>query len=152
MHVYTRWLVRRDMDDVVAIESESSPYPATHDEILALLRERNIIGMVAESSYRVAGYCVYEVSPERITLLQLAVAQHTRRKGVGTVLLEKLKRKIDASETRFSLDVNVRETNLPGQLWLRNRGLRGVCVNRRYFADSGEDAFLMRYTKESSRE
>jgi [ribosomal protein S18]-alanine N-acetyltransferase len=45
--------------------------------------------------------------------------------------------------TRISLEV--REANLPAQLFFRAQGFKAVRVLRAFYDDSGEDAFLMQY-------
>ena len=47
-----RWLIRRDMDDVLAIERASFQFPWTEEEFLCCLRQRNCIGTVAELDHR----------------------------------------------------------------------------------------------------
>ena len=42
----TRWLVRRDMDQVLEIERLSFPHPWSEEEFLAALRQGNCIGRV----------------------------------------------------------------------------------------------------------
>ena len=49
-----RWLIRRDMDDVLAIERASFQFPWTEEEFLCCLRQRNCIGTVAELDHRIA--------------------------------------------------------------------------------------------------
>ena len=39
-----RWLIRRDMDEVLSIEQGSFEYPWTEEEFLCCLRQRNCIG------------------------------------------------------------------------------------------------------------
>ena len=46
-------------------------------------------------------------------------------------------------ETRITLEV--RETNLPAQLFFKSAGFRAVTVLRAYYEDSPEDAYLMQY-------
>ena len=50
-----------------------------------------------------------------------------------------------SSHRRTRITLEVRETNLPAQLFFRTQGFRAVRVLRSYYEDSGEDAFLMQY-------
>ncbi len=45
-----RWLIRRDMDEVLEIERRSYQFPWDESEFLTCLREPNTIGAVYESS------------------------------------------------------------------------------------------------------
>ena len=47
-----RWLIRRDMPEVMEIENRSFEFPWVEDEFLACLRQRNCIGTGYESSQR----------------------------------------------------------------------------------------------------
>ena len=46
--VHIRWMIRRDMPEVLQIEQESFEFPWTEEDFLRCLRQRNCIGMVAE--------------------------------------------------------------------------------------------------------
>ena len=61
--VHIRWLIRRDMDAVLEIESASFEFPWTEDEFINCLRQRDCIGMVAEYAEQVVGFMVYELQP-----------------------------------------------------------------------------------------
>ena len=41
--------------------------------------------------------------------------------------------------------LEVRETNLPAQLFFRAHGFRAVSVLRDFYEDTAEDAYLMQY-------
>ncbi len=45
--VQIRWMIRRDMAEVLRIERESFEYHWTEEDFLCCLRQRNCIGMVA---------------------------------------------------------------------------------------------------------
>ena len=49
------------------------------------------------------------------------------------------------SHRRTRSTLEVRETNLPAQLFFRAQGFQAVRVLRDFYEDSGEDAFLMQY-------
>ena len=42
--VHIRWMIRRDMPEVLAIEHASFEYPWCEEEFLRVLRQRNCIG------------------------------------------------------------------------------------------------------------
>jgi ribosomal-protein-alanine N-acetyltransferase len=47
--------------------------------------------------------------------------------------------------------VEVRETNLPAQLFFRALGFRATIVLRNFFDDSAEDAYVMQYSCRQAR-
>ena len=47
-NAHIRWMIRRDMPDVLGIESNCFEFSWTEDDFIRCLRQRNCIGMVAE--------------------------------------------------------------------------------------------------------
>ena len=144
VRVHIRWMIRRDMPEVLAIEAESFEFPWLEEDFIRCLRQRNCIGMVAEHDDRVVGFMIYELNKTRIQVLNFAAAADYRRRGVGTQMVAKLVGKLSAQRrTRVALEV--RETNLPAQLFFRANGFRAVSVLRGYYDDTPEDAYVMQY-------
>jgi len=44
--VHIRWMIRRDMPEVLDIESGSFEFPWSEEDFIRCLRQRNCIGMV----------------------------------------------------------------------------------------------------------
>ena len=149
--VHIRWLIRRDMPSVLEIESASFEFPWTEDEFINSLRQRDCIGMVAEYAERVVGFMIYELQPTSIHVLSFEVDPEFRRKSVGTSLIQKLISKL-AYQRRNRIQLEVRETNLSAQLFLKHLGFRATGVLRSFYEDSTEDAFLMQYRGEAGWE
>ena len=57
--VHIRWMIRRDMPEVLAIEGQSFEFPWSEEDFLRCLRQRKCIGMVAEQHERVIGFMIY---------------------------------------------------------------------------------------------
>lgn len=144
VRVHIRWMIRRDMSEVMSAERASFDHPWTEDDFLQCLRQRNCIGMVAEVGDRVVGFMIYELHKNRLHLLNFAVAPAHRRTGIGAQMVAKLIGKL-SSHRRSRISLAVRERNLPAQLFFRSLDFRASRVLRNYYEDSGEDAFLMEY-------
>ncbi len=144
VRVHIRWMIRRDMTEVLATEVESFEFPWLEEDFIRCLRQRNCIGMVAEHEDRIVGFMIYELHKTRIHVLNFAVAPQYRRRGVGSQMLAKLAAKLSA-QRRSRVVLEVRETNLAAQLFFRENGFRAVSVLRSYYADSPEDAYLMQF-------
>ena len=144
LKIQIRWLIRRDMHDVLTIERACSDHPWTEEDFLSCLRQRNCIGMVAEQGERVVGFMIYELHKAKLHILNFAVHPQYRRGGVGAQMVAKLISKL-SSHRRTRITLEVRETNLPAQLFFRAQGFKAVRVLRSFYEDSGEDAFLMQY-------
>jgi ribosomal-protein-alanine N-acetyltransferase len=142
--VHIRWMIRRDMPEVLAIESNSFEFAWSEDEFLRCLRQRNCIGMVAEHQEQVIGYMVYELHRSRLHLLNLAVAPSWRRRGVGGQMVRKLAAKLSPLR-RSRILLEVRETNLPAQLFFRTLGFKATSLLRDFYDDTTEDAYLMQF-------
>src|SRR6516162_7356196 len=120
LRVHIRWMIHRDMPEVLQTEQLSFEYSWTEEDFLRCLRQRNCIGMVAEQGEKVVGFMIYELHKAK--------------------LLSKL-----SSHRRTRITLEVRETNLPAQLFFRSQGFKAIRVLRSFYEDSGEDAFLMQY-------
>jgi len=142
--VHIRWMIRRDMPEVLQTEQESFEYSWTEEDFLRCLRQRNCIGMVAEHGDKVVGFMIYELHKAKLHILNFAVHPGFRRGGVGTQMVVKLISKL-SNHRRTRITLAVRERNLTAQLFFRAQGFRAVRVLRSYYEDSGEDAFLMQY-------
>jgi ribosomal-protein-alanine N-acetyltransferase len=147
--VHIRWMIRRDMPEVLAIEQECFEFPWYEDDFIRCLRQRNCIGMVAEASERVVGFMVYELHKHRLHVLNFAVSDAFRRRGIGTQMTKKLISKL-SHDRRSRIMLEVRETNLPAQLFFRAVGFRAVSVLRKFYEDTPEDAYLMQYRYSAS--
>jgi ribosomal-protein-alanine N-acetyltransferase len=149
VRVHIRWMIRRDMPEVLAIEHTSYDFPWCEEEFLRVLRQRNCIGMVAEYGERVVGFMIYELHKNRLNVLDFAVHPEFRRGGVGQQMAAKLVGKL-SSHRRTKILLNVRETNIGGQFFFRAQGFRALEVSREHFPDTGEDAYLMQYLVDDS--
>jgi len=142
--IHIRWMIRRDMPDVLKTELSSFEYSWTEEDFLRCLRQRNCIGMVAEQDEKVVGFMIYELHKSRLHILNFAVAPNMRRTRIGSQMVGKLIAKL-SSHRRTKITLAVRESNLPAQLFFRDLDFRAVKVLRSYYEDSGEDAFQMEY-------
>jgi ribosomal-protein-alanine N-acetyltransferase len=141
---FIRWMIRRDMPEVFGIENASFEFPWLEEDFLQNLRQRNCIGMIGESSGQVAGFMIYQLHNSGIHLLNFAVSPQYRRKRVGTQMLDKLKLKL-SDQKRKNICLEVRETNLPAQLFFRENYFRAFSVLKDHYSDIPEDAYLMTY-------
>src|SRR5262245_27950918 len=141
---HIRWMIRRDMPEVLAIESDSFEFPWCENDFLRCLRQRNCIGMVAERDNKVVGFMIYELHKSRLHILNFAVSSQDRRTGIGSQMISKLVGKL-STERRNRILLEVRETNLAAQLFFRSSGFRAVSVLRQFYEDTPEDAYLMQF-------
>lgn len=144
MDIHIRWMIRRDMPEVLVIENESFEFPWREDDFVKVLRQRNCIGMVAEYDEQVVSHMIYSLHTNRVELLSLAVHPKWRRGQVGSRMVDKLLSKLHG--TRKKAVAMVRETNLPALLFLKNNRFLATDLCRYYFSDlREEDAIQMTY-------
>src|SRR6202023_1574035 len=126
IRVHIRWMIRRDMPEVLQTEQESFEFAWAEEDFLRCLRQRNCIGMVAEQGEKVVGFMIYELHKNKLHILNFAVSKLS-------------------SHRRTRITLEVRETNLAAQLFFRSQNFKAVRVLRSFYEDSGEDAFVMQY-------
>jgi ribosomal-protein-alanine N-acetyltransferase len=132
------------MPEVLQIEETSYDYPWTEEDFLRCLRQRNCIGMVAELGEKVVGFMIYELHKTRLHILNFAVHHAYRRQRIGAQMIQKLVGKL-SSHRRTAITLEVRESNLPAQLFYKEAGFRAVKVVRGFYDDTGEDAYILQY-------
>lgn len=143
--VHIRWMIRRDMAEVLEVENQAFEFPWSEEDFIRCLRQRNCIGMVAEFEERVVAFMIYELHKTRLHVLNFAVHRDLRRRGIGAAMIQKLVSKL-SHQRRNRILLEVRETNLSAQLFFRNSGFRAISVLRDFYEDTTEDAYLMQYT------
>ena len=144
LKVHIRWMIRRDMEEVLEIEKSSFEFPWSEQDFIRCLRQRNCIGMVAEYDERVVGFMIYELHKNQLHVLNFSVRPDARRRGVGTQMIQKLVGKL-SQQRRNRIVLEVRETNLAAQLFFKQAGFLAVSLLKDYYDDSTEDAYVMNY-------
>ncbi|MEW4569294.1 GNAT family N-acetyltransferase [Tautonia sp. JC769] len=128
-----RWMIRRDLPDVLAIEQASDPAPWCEEEFLRVLRQRNCIGMVAEADDRVLGFMIYTLHKSHLQVSKFAVTPEARRRGVGRQMMAKLVGKLGERRHRILINVPLSE-RCDGPMFLKAMGFIATAV----FSDTPE--------------
>jgi ribosomal-protein-alanine N-acetyltransferase len=149
--VDVRWMVRRDMAEVLDIERASFEFQWTEEDFVTCLRQRNCIGMVAECKGRIVGFMIYMLLKSQLHLINFAVAPPFRKAGVGRQMIERLVDKL-SQQRRQEICLEVRETNLAAQLFFRANGFAASGVLRGHYEDTDEDAYTMTYRLEPAED
>lgn len=144
LDVQIRWLIRRDMPEVLNIEQQSFEFSWTEEDFLCCLRQRNCIGMVAERDHEIVGFMIYELHKSRLNILNFAVAPRLRRQSVGSQMVMRLVDKL-SQQRRKEILLEVRERNLDAQMFFKQQNFRAVRVLRSHYDDTCEDAYIMQF-------
>lgn len=138
MAIHIRWLLRRDLPTAIQLDYLATGADYRNEEsYLALLRQRNAIGMVAEeggkfgrdghplpgSGWVMKGVMVYELHKPRLNLLRMVVHPEFQRAGVGTAMINRMKDKLWTG--RHTITTEVDEHNDAGIAFLAACGFRG---------------------------
>lgn len=151
LQIQVRWMIRRDMAEVLEIEQGSFEFPWAEEDFTYCLRQRNCIGMVAEMAESVVAFMIYELHRSRLHVLNFAVRRSHRRLGIGRQMVDRLVGKL-SPERRDRILLEVRERNLPAQLFFRDAGFMAISVLKNFYQDSTEDAYQMQLLATASSE
>ncbi len=134
-NVHIRWMIRRDLTEILQIEETSFVQPWSKADLEAHLKRRDtVIAMVAECGERIVGYYLHELARNKIELLRIAIRKDMRRLGIGSTIMDKLKTKLRVGE-RDKLTLTVSERNLPAHLFFKATGWRATKVMPHEFGD-----------------
>ncbi|MEK6914746.1 MAG: GNAT family N-acetyltransferase [Nanoarchaeota archaeon] len=142
-----RWMIKKNLSEVLEIERESFEFPWMEEEFLCALRRRDCILMVANNYYNIHGFMIYEFHESKFNVINFAVKPEYRRIGIGRTMIDKLKNKIDI-QRRNEITMLVRDSNLGGQLFLKSQEFKATNVFRNAFENydnSNDDGYLMSY-------
>ena len=123
----SRWVVRRDLPEIEAIEHATGG-TWTQAEFLNCLRRRECIGITVEHREVVAGYVFYELMPNAVKLLKFAISPAYQRRRFGSALMAKMVYKL-ISHRRGAMVAAVPEEWLPAHLFLKASGWKAVGVS-----------------------
>lgn len=135
IQTHIRWMIRRDMPEVLGIESASFGEPWGEEDFLSTLRQRNCIGMVAEHDDQVVGFMIYELHKNRLELVNLAVDPKVRGSTIGEQMIGKLKGKL-SPEGRSAIGLHLAESNTEAQLFFKSMGFEARSVIPEHFESS----------------
>lgn len=146
-HYHIRWLIRRDMREVLHIQQGSFEFSWTEEDFLKALRQRNCIGMVCEFKEKIVGFMIYSLHKHKLHILNFAVDPDHLREDIGTTMFKKLESKLSVNR-RTMIALEVRETNLAAQLFFREMGFRATDTYRGYYEGTSESAYHMEFRVE----
>ena len=144
MSVELRPLALRDLNAVEEIERASYPTPWSRSMFASELAKPTSIcfGAFDAETDGLAGYLIISRYVDAWHVMNVAVAPSHRRRGIATMLLERLFEQTAGDERRgYTLEVRVSNASairLYEELGFRPRGVR-----RGYYTDNREDALIM---------
>ena len=136
-------MTEEHLDDVVVLEEATFSIPWPRSEFEREVKENKMaIYYVAVEDGRVIGYAgMWHVVMEG-HITNVGVLQEVRRKGVGSMLMEKLI-EIAVEKKMFGITLEVRMGNAPAQALYHKFGFKAEGIRKNYYADTKEDAIIM---------
>jgi [ribosomal protein S18]-alanine N-acetyltransferase len=134
-----------DLTQVVQIESVIYPFPWTRGNFLDSLRAGYSAWTLRNRNGAIVGYAVMMLSLDEAHLLNLSVALHEQRSGLGWRLLEWMAEVARGYGARTMM-LEVRPSNEPALRLYKTYGFECIGVRRGYYpaAVGREDAVVMR--------
>jgi ribosomal-protein-alanine N-acetyltransferase len=142
-----RRLAYADLPHVIAIERRAFPMPwSLAMFVLELSKPSGICLAAVDESDRLVGYLVCSRYDTIWHLMNVAVTPERRRRGIATVLINRLFEEGGAASP-YTLEVRV--SNREAIAMYERFGFRSAGVRRGYYHDNGEDAVIMWYEREA---
>ena len=134
-----------DIDDILAIENQSfqSPWPLEHFQN-ELLQPHSFIllARLPEIAEKTVGYIIYWFIVDELHILNLAVSPLFRGQGIAHGLICEVIRLARANNIQTAW-LEVRTSNREALSLYQSMGFKPVMTRKRYYSDTGEDAFIL---------
>ena len=137
-----RYMREEHIDQVYRIETDSFSIPWTRRDFENELKNNLAIYIVALDNNEVIGYAGMWHIVNEGHIVNVAVKEERRRRGVGALMMEKFIEIAHAKEM-IGLTLEVRMSNTAAQRLYYKFGFKAEGIRRRYYADTGEDAIIM---------
>ena len=142
--VELRRLELRDLAEIEEIERSSYPTPWSRSMFASELSKPSslCLGAYDSETGRLIGYLVISRYVDAWHVMNVAVAAEHRRRGIATMLLERLF-EATAGRGRRGYTLEVRVSNAGAVALYERLGFKPRGVRRGYYTDNREDALIM---------
>jgi ribosomal-protein-alanine N-acetyltransferase len=144
MTIEFRKLKLRDLNSIEEIERSSYPTPWSRSMFAGELAKPSSIclGAVEVDTERLVGYLIISRYVDAWHVMNIAVADDYRRRGVATRLMERLF-ELTSVDGRRGYTLEVRVSNEAAIHLYESLGFKARGVRRGYYTDNREDALIM---------
>ena len=125
---------------VAELERQNFSEPWPEIAVRSELTNKLALWLVAVEDGVVAGYVGSQTVLQEADMMNIAVADTHRRRGIAKMLVEELIRQLDA----YQLTLEVRASNAPAIALYENLGFVQVGLRKNYYRKPKEDALILR--------
>ena len=137
-----RRMLKADLPAVAELEQICFRSPWTLNMLKGELKNRLAYYHVLELDEKIVAYAGMWVVFEEAHITNVAVSPEHRRKGLGRrIMLESMREAVKLHATQMTLEV--RETNFSAQALYESLDFQNVGRRKKYYSDTGEDAFIL---------
>ena len=125
---------------VAALEKQFFSEPWDEASVRSELTNKLALWLVAVEDGELAGYVGSQTVLQEADMMNIAVAEGFRRRGIARNLVEELIRQLDA----YQLTLEVRVSNAPAIAMYESMGFQQVGLRKNYYRKPKEDALILR--------
>ena len=136
-------LVRMNEGHVAAVaelERQNFSLPWDENSVRSEITNPLALWLVALEGESVVGYVGSQTVLQEADMMNIAVADSHRRRGIARMLVEELIRQLDA----YQLTLEVRASNAPAIALYEGLGFAQVGLRKNYYRNPKEDALILR--------
>ncbi len=137
-----------DLDEIVSIENASFPSPWPRRIFEREIQAKNSYKRVIRFSGSVVGYMVTWTIYDEVHILNIAVHPDFRKIGLGEMLLRDCLNFARKQALKLAI-LEVRVSNISAIKLYEKIGFKTLRIRKKYYSDTGEDAYVMMYELES---
>ena len=125
---------------VAELERQNFSEPWPEIAVRSELTNKLALWLVAVEDGVVAGYVGSQTVLQEADMMNIAVGEGFRRRGIARMLVEELIRRLDA----YQLTLEVRASNAPAIALYESLGFTQVGLRKNYYHKPKEDALILR--------
>ena len=125
---------------VAELEKQNFSEPWPEIAVRSELTNKLALWLVAVEDGEVLGYVGSQTVMQEADMMNIAVADSHRRRGIARALVEELIRLLDA----YQLTLEVRASNVPAIALYESMGFQQVGLRKNYYKMPKEDALILR--------
>jgi ribosomal-protein-alanine N-acetyltransferase len=135
-------MVEEDIPEIMGIELSSFSTPWSEISFLSEVYKKNALSKVAVFEGHIIGYICVNYLFHESHILNLAVHERLRRRGVATALMNDALKELKEKGCAF-IYLEVRMSNAAAQKFYDRFGFKVESIRKKYYINPDEDALLM---------